>query len=174
MHKKIQNFKDRQRGAVLMISLIMLTVLTLIGLSSARISGLEILMGVNTQSSVDSLLIAEDSVFAGEQRVLVEFGGAPTIDFTANDEDGLYLDANLIIDTVDWSELASELEPRAGEPSREYIVEYIGPRIIPGGSLGVGTGALDNSRFVYRISGHGGASRGSARVVQTIFALRGS
>jgi len=172
MQERYQDFTNRQSGVVLVISLIMLTVLTLIGLSSARISGLEMLMGVNTQDSVVSLMLAEDSVFSGEQRVLNVFSGPPTFDLSTNEDDGLYLDENFALDTVDWSALIFENELRDGEPSRDYIVEYIGPRTIPGRGLGVGAGAVDDKRFLYRISGHGGSNRGSARVVQTIYALQ--
>ena len=172
MQNRMKKFSTRQNGVVLVISLIMLMVLTMLGLSSARISGLELLMGVNTQDTVTSLMIAEDSAFAGEQRILNDFGGPPNIDLSANDQDGLYLDADLVIDTVDWTTLMSEIEVRDGEPSREFIVEYIGPMTVPGRSLGVGTGVSDDKRFIYRVSGHGGANRGSARVVQTIYALR--
>jgi type IV pilus assembly protein PilX len=178
MQKRFQNssdgqkFNHRQSGVVLVISLIMLMVLTMIGLSSTRISGLEVLMGVNTQDTVVSLMIAEDSAFAGEQRILANFGGPPTFDLTADQEDGLYLDANLVINTVDWEVLIAEEEARDDEPPREYIIEYIGPRIVPGRSLGVGTGTVDDKRFMYRVSGRGESNRGSARVVQTIYALR--
>ena len=172
MQKPYLNFTNRQDGVVLVISLIMLTVLTMIGLSSARISGLEVMMGVNTRDSVASLMLAEASAFAGEQRILNDFSGPPTIDLTVDADDGLYLDQNINIDTVDWALLASEIEVRVGEPSREFIVEYIGPQTVPGRSLGVGLGTIDDKRFIYRVSGHGGSNRGSARVVQTIYALR--
>jgi len=147
-------------------------VLTMIGLSSARISGLEVLMGINTQDSVISLMTAEDSAFAGEQRILANFGGPPTFDLTVNQEDGLYLDANLVVNTVDWAALIAEEEARGDESPREFIIEYIGPFIVPGRSLGVGTGTADDKRVIYRISGRGESNRGSARVVQTIYALR--
>jgi len=167
------NISDRQDGVVLIISLIMLMVLTLIGLSSARISGLEVLMGTNTQNSVTSFMSAEDSAFAGEQRVLADFNGPPNIDLAANANDGLYLDAEVVVDTVDWSNLNFEVEPRVNESPREFIVEYIGPRTVPSGSQGVGVGAVGNMRYIYRINGHGGSNRGSARVVQTIFSTQG-
>ena len=172
MQQQHRNFTNKQSGVALVVSLIMLTVLTLIGLSSARISGLEVLMGVNTQDSVTSLMIAEDSVLSGEQRIVGLFGGPPTFDLSADPDDGLYLDANLDVDTVDWTPLASEMEARPGEAPREFIIEYIGPRTMPGSGLGVGTGSLDNKRFMYRVSGLGGSNRGSARVVQTIYALQ--
>jgi len=172
MQQQYQNLTNKQSGVALVVSLIMLTILTLIGLSSARISGLEVLMGVNTQDSVTSLMIAEDSVLAGEERIVTLFAGPPTFDLSADPDDGLYLDDNLDVNTVDWTPIASELEVRPDEPPRQFIVEYIGPRTIPGSGLGVGTGAVDNKRFMYRVSGLGGSNRGSARVVQTIYALQ--
>jgi type IV pilus assembly protein PilX len=163
---------NMQSGVVLVISLIMLLILTMIGLSSARISGLEILMGVNTQDSVASLMFAEDSALAGELRILADFNGPPAVDLSTDADDGFYLDDNLVIDTVDWTLLNTELSTRDYEPDREYIVEYIGPRIVAGRDLALGTGSVGDTRYLYRISGHGEADRGSARVVQTVYALR--
>jgi type IV pilus assembly protein PilX len=172
MHKQHSHQPANQRGMVLIISLIMLMVLTMIGLSSARISGLEVIMGANTENSVESLMVAEDSALSGEFRITAEFAGPPTFDLSADPDDGLYLDDNIVIETMDWSSLASEIETRAGQPDREYIIEYIGPRTLPGSSLAIGTGATGNIRYLYRVSGRGVSDRGSARVVQTIYALR--
>ena len=90
MQQQYQNLTHKQSGVALVVSLIMLTILTLIGLSSARISGLEVLMGVNTQDSVTSLMIAEDSVLAGEERIVALFAGPPTFDLSADPNDGLH------------------------------------------------------------------------------------
>jgi len=163
--------KNKQRGAVLVISLIILMMLLIIGVSSARISGIELLIGANARDSMVSLLLAEDSALAGEQKVFNDFSGPPTINMGEAD-DGFYLDDSIDVLVVDWSSLAHELETRTGLPSREYIVEYIGPRTIPGRSLTTGAGSSDAIRFLYRVSGRGSSNRGSARVVQTIYAAR--
>jgi type IV pilus assembly protein PilX len=172
MPKHYQQQPENQRGMVLVISLIMLMVLTMIGLSSTRISSLEVIMGVNTQNSVESLMLAEDSALAAEIKITEDFGGAPTINLSENTVDGFYLDSEIDLQTVDWSSLSHESVARTGHPDREYIVEYIGPRTLPGSSLAVGTGSTSEIRYLYRVSGRGDSERGSARVVQTIYALR--
>jgi type IV pilus assembly protein PilX len=172
MHMRYSNNSANQRGMVLIISLIMLMVVTMIGLSSARISVLEVLMGANTQNSVESLMVAEDSALSGEIKITEEFGGAPTYDLSVATDDGLYLDENIVIETVDWSSMTTEIETRDGQQDREYIIEYIGPRTVPGSSLAIGTGKTSDIRYLYRVSGRGNSERGSARVVQTIYALR--
>jgi len=58
----------------------------------------------------------------------------------------------------------------AGDAFREYILEYLGPVTATGGSLSVGAGMASDTRYLYRVSGRGASSRGSARVVQTIYA----
>ncbi|MFQ5635196.1 MAG: PilX N-terminal domain-containing pilus assembly protein [Gammaproteobacteria bacterium] len=171
MQERSQGSPGEQQGVALIVCMITLMVLTFIGMSSTRISKLEVLMGTNTQDSVTSFMIAEDSVFAGEQRVATVFNGPPTMNLSANTQDGLYMDVDIEIDTLDWAGIPYESEPRVGEPPREYIIEYIGPRTVPTGSLGAGTGVVGNQRFIYRVSGHGGSNRGSARVVQTIFSM---
>lgn len=172
MHKRHSHQPANQRGMVLIISLIMLMVLTMIGISSMRISGLEVIMGTNTENTIESLMVAEDSALSGEIKITEDFSGAPTYDLSVNPYDGFYLDDNVAIDTLDWSSLFFETETRDGQPDREYIIEYIGPRSLPGSSLSIGTGSTANIRYLYRVSGRGDSDRGSARVVQTIYALR--
>ena len=113
MQKQLSQHPANQRGMILIISLIMLMVVTMIGLSSTRISSLEVIMGANTQNTVESLIIAEDSALAGEIKVSNEFGGAPTINLSENSTDGFYIDADIDVyaitpvflwstDTVIW------------------------------------------------------------------------
>lgn len=162
------NSRSMQDGAALVVSLIMLLIMTLMILATSRSSILELLMAINSQSANEALQRAEDSTLRGEQRILADFDGIPTVDFGADLNDGLYLDAELVVDTVDWSGLAFESDG-VDENQRNYIIQYIGPATLPGGSVAMGAGGASNIRYLYRVNGQGLSSRSSARVVQTIF-----
>ncbi len=160
----------RQRGAALFVSLIMLAVMTLLVVAGTRISNLELIMGKNTQNNTLALARAEDSVVTGELFIEANAVGDPSVLFTRTKGDGLYIDDEIILNTTDWTKLVAE-ETGEGEDFREYIIEYLGPTPSPGSSLSVGAGAgsLD-IRYLYRVSGRGATSKGSERVVQTIYA----
>jgi len=155
------------------ISLIMLLLLTVIIVSGARSSTLELLLGNNTQHTAQALMRAEDSAVAAESLIELNYGSGPTGDFIAgqgqDQSGGLYVDGEIDVLSVDWSEYSAE-RIGAGDDFREYIIEYLGTATATGGSLSVGAGAASNIRYLYRVSGRGESSRGGARVVQTIYA----
>ena len=160
---------QRQKGMAMVISLIMLVLMTLVVVHGARSSTLEVFMANNVQATAESLLAAEDSAFAGEVLVEEEYNGAPTWDFSENPEDGLYLDDEIEMNKLDWTDMKVEVEG-ADDDMREYVVEYIGPVTALKGTLAIGAGAASDKRYLYRVSGRGESTRGSARVVQTIYA----
>jgi len=150
-------------------SLIMLVLMSLIILHGARSSNLELLLGNNAQNTAEALMKAEDSAVAGEILIEFNYAGAPAIDFSLDESDGVYIVGEIAIDTVDWTEFVAE-RVGDGDNYHEYIVEYLGPAAATGGSLSVGAGVASDTRYIYRVSGRGESSRGGARVVQTIYA----
>lgn len=163
------NIRSTQRGAAMAVSLIMLLLMTLIVLAASRTSILDLLMATNAQNANEALQRAEDSTLRGEQRILTDFDGAPTVDFAADPDDGLYVAGEITVDSVDWEALQVETEG-ADDELKEYMIEYLGPTPAVGGSLAIGAGAGSNMRFLYRVSGRGLSARNSRRVVQTIYA----
>jgi Tfp pilus assembly protein PilX len=160
---------SKQKGMAMFVSLIMLLLMTLIIIHGARSSTLEIFMANNVQSVAQALMRAEDSTLGGETFVAINYAGAPTVDFSANGDDGFYTDIEIDVNRLDWTEYQTE-RAGAGENLREYIVEYVGPVTALRGTLSVGAGAASDKRFLYRISGRGESTRGSTRVIQTIYA----
>jgi hypothetical protein len=150
-------------------SLIMLLLMTVIILHGARSSNLELLLGNNAQHTAQALMRAEDSAIAGEKLIELNYSGAPTNDFSVDEDDGVYIVGEIVLDSVDWTEFAAERIGN-GDDYREYIVEYLGPAAATGGTLSIGAGVASDTRYIYRVSGRGASSRGGARVVQTIFA----
>ncbi len=160
---------SKQKGMALFISLVMLLLMSVIIVHGARSSTLELLLGNNAQHTAQALMRAEDSVVAAESLIALNYVGAPTVDFSVSQSDGIYVDGEIDINTVDWTGYAAE-RIGVGDDYREYIIEYLGPATATGGSLSVGAGVASDTRYLYRVSGRGVASRGGARVVQTIYA----
>ena len=169
----IQLNRTRQRGIAMFVSLVVLLLMSMIILMSARASVLELFLGNNSQFITQSLMRAEDSVVAGETVVEKNYSGAPAIDFSTNEGDELYLDGEIDVQHYDWethTQSAGEVEGNQIIYYAQYVVEYIGPTPARGGSLSLGAGASSDTRYLYRVSGRGGANRGSNRIVQTIYA----
>lgn len=160
---------SQQKGMAMFLSLIMLLMMTLIIIHGARSSTLEIFLANNVQSVAQALMRAEDSTLVGETFVELNYPGAPTVDFSAVQTDGFYSDLEIDVVSLDWTDYTNE-HIGADAQLREYIVEYVGPVTAIEGSLAMGAGAASEKRFLYRVSGRGASSRGSTRVVQTIYA----
>ena len=164
-----KNFRSKQRGVALFVSLIMLLLMSIIVVQAARSSSLEILLGINSEHAAQALMLAEDSALTAEITIELNYPGAPAVDFNEKNDEGFYVAGDLEMDTMDWTSLQA-MRIGSGADHREYIVEYLGPAIAQGGSLSVGAGVASDKRFLYRVSGRGQFSRGTARVIQTIFA----
>ena len=87
--KQLQNV-SKQKGMAMFVSLIMLLLMTLIIITGARSSTLEVYLANNVQNVAEALMRAEDSTLTGETLVDVNFPGAPTFDFSDDPKDGLY------------------------------------------------------------------------------------
>jgi type IV pilus assembly protein PilX len=161
-----------QAGAALVVSLIALLLMTIIGVTAASSSSLELLIATNTQNAGEALAMAEDSVLAGELYVQTTHpGGGPTFDFSAAADDGYYVAGEVDVQNVDWSAIETEQAfDGGGSLLTEYVVEYLGTTSASGGTLAAGTGGGAGVRHLYRISGRGVSARGTVRLVQTIYA----
>ncbi len=164
-----RSLESKQRGVALLVSLVMLLLMSIIVVQAARSSTLEILLGVNSQHAAQALMMAEDSALTAEIVIEVNYPGAPTVKFNGSNTHGIHAGGDVEIDSVDWATLDAQRTGQ-GDDYREYFIEYIGPANAIGGSLAVGAGIVSNKRYLYRVSGRGQSSRGTARVVQTIYA----
>jgi type IV pilus assembly protein PilX len=122
-------FPRRQQGVALFISLVLLLVLTIIGVSSVQTTSLEVRMSRNEHDTLLAFQAAESALRDAEAQLLGITSTAPF-----NDTAGLY-EAVPLGEAENWqaagtwtggnSVLAEVVEGTAA-PSR-YIVEYIGP-----------------------------------------------
>ena len=190
MHYSIN--RSRQHGTALVISMIILLVTTMIILQGARSANLDLLVGNNSQSAAEALMLAEDSAIVGETMIATRYKGAPEIDYGDTISDGVFLAGQINVNSVNWDSMLYPPESdRAQDPytetvtgpdgettetehegsaERQFYAEYLGPAFATGGSVSVGAGVASDTRYMYRISGRGVSTRGGARVIQTIYA----
>tara|TARA_R110002049_G_scaffold252264_1_gene427135 strand:+ start:269250 stop:269801 length:552 start_codon:yes stop_codon:yes gene_type:complete len=126
----------KQKGVVLIIGLIMLTVMTLLAVSSMQSSGLQALMSNNTKDKMTAFEAAESAIRAAE--AYLDAQGVLNIGAFDDDEsDGLL--ANLYDEawneaSIDWTGSNSdavEVDVMGGvaTPPR-YVIQHIGP-VVP-------------------------------------------
>lgn len=170
----IQRNVHRQRGAVLMVSLVMLILVTLIGVAIMQTSTMEVVMVSNAQSRMTAMSEAENALVDGEIEITTSYGGTPSWDFSAIATDGLYNFgdfAGSIIDVVDWNDDAGPPGAyQTGPSGAKYATEYLGPYTTAGASLTMGAGGAVDKRYLYRVSGRGEFGDGGTRFVESIFA----
>jgi len=78
MHKNFSNYPNRQRGAVLVVSLLMLLVMTVLGIAAMQMTRFEERMAGNSRDINIAFQGAEAGLRDGEQRLL-DMVGTPAI-----------------------------------------------------------------------------------------------
>lgn len=172
---------ERQRGVALFISLVLLLVLTIIGVSSVQTTSLEVRMTRNEHDTLLAFQAAESALRDAE--VAVELV-ASTDDFLTGASDGLHTVADLG-DDENWQDDAiwgdansvaaeTDLENLAQPP--RFIVEHIGtverdenPFQDEGDDYGSGANVTDRVEM-FRITALGiGATENSRVMLQTTY-----
>lgn len=166
---------NRERGAAMVVALVMLLVLTLLATASARMTLMEERMTGNTQDRNIAFQAAEAGLRAGEDEAQV-----PVLPDFAVNADGLYTPAapgeDPVWQTVDWDDpdevlVSEELDDAPGmlaDAQVSYIVEQL-PRVpTPGEDLSADA-TVDEATF-YRVTARGVGVGGNATVtLQTTF-----
>lgn len=175
MNNRLSIPSGRERGAAMVIALVMLLVLTLLATASARMTLMEERMTGNTQDRNIAFQAAEAGLRAGEGEAQV-----PVLpDFDVNTK-GLYTPADPGDDPVwtlvDWTDedevlISDELADAPGtlaDAAASYIVEQL-PRVATPGESLAADASVDEATF-YRVTSRGVGVGGNATVtLQTTF-----
>ncbi len=158
----------REKGAAMVIALVMLLVLTLLATASARMTLMEERMTGNTQDRNIAFQAAEASLRAGEAQAQL-----PVLPVFDNNAAGLYESALPGVDphwsTVAWDSAADvliydELDDAPGQladASASYIVEQLPPVPQPGETLKIKE--VEDGTY-YRVTSRGVGVGGNAVV----------
>jgi type IV pilus assembly protein PilX len=152
-----------QRGAALVVSLILLLVMTILGVTALNSSILQGFMSASYQEQTVRLATAENILLEGEFDVedLVANG------VLTRGTDGYYF--NLDANPGDEFDAASLAE--AWPAASNFVIEYMGEFEIPGESIAVGGGLEDSLIHVFRVSARSVPpdERGGLRIVQSLY-----
>ncbi|MDP2904121.1 MAG: PilX N-terminal domain-containing pilus assembly protein [Methylovulum sp.] len=118
----------RQSGAVMVVSLIMLLLLTLIGITGAQVTGLEEKMVGNSKEEMAAFQAAESILRAGEAATAfppaftcAATGGYKDNTTTAGCQQPAYWQG------VNWSDINAKQTYSVGNLSGDYIIEQLDP-----------------------------------------------
>ncbi len=146
----------QQQGAVLALTLIILLVLTVVGVTTMNASSIQTFLARNTQFKQISFQNAESTLAAGEAawNTKIETCFSDASKCTTDLTPPFISD----VDNIDWSSIDSE----GTTPYGKYVVEYLGWRPLAGEN--------DKRTNLYRITALGlGPNSQSTTYVQTMF-----
>lgn len=164
------SFPARQRGAALMVSLIMLLLMTMIGVTSMQSTTMQEKMAGNVQDINKSFQAAEAALRKGEQ-----FLTAATLP-EFNDSDGLYQAAMAGTTPVwevtgNWSTSNSKIYSGLSDVAKppQYIIEEL-PATVDVNSGGLAADEPLTELGVYRVTAMGwGGSDTTITIVQSTY-----
>ena len=169
--------RSRQDGIVLFVALILLVILSLIGVTAARMQTVEERMARNEDNRQTGAQAAEAALRSAEANILQGIWNAAQFAADANGLYDLNATAGSVVPTINWQTQAiayagpnlSAIQSNARNPV--YIVESLPPVAIPGDSIGqVQYAAPTTPVAVYRITAVGqGADGTSTTMLQSIF-----
>ena len=164
-----------QKGAALILSLVILLAMTLIGVSSMDSAVLELKMAGTMQQQIVAMNRAEATLMAAEAQIDAMTTDGTTQNFEATD-DGFYPSTNALnLEQVNWDAISSETGPVTSANSVDdddaYVIEYLGVKPIPGETVkmdpngGITGGAVHTFRNTTRSA----SGRDVVRIVQSIY-----
>lgn len=174
-----------QRGAALVVSLILLLVMTIVGVAAMNGARMEISMAGLVQDEERALRDSEWALIAAEDLVEVLVADAGPYDFTTAD-DGYYLagvDGNPDASEIDWveegyhfivhdgSDVGSGDDDEGIDDDQTSIIEYMGGQTIPGEVQ------LDNpdgfiagdTAYIYRVTTRSATGGKAVRIIESIY-----
>lgn len=163
----------RQHGSSLVVTMIMLVVLMLMGVSAVVVSNAQYRMAGNLQFQNLALNNAESAVAQAESWITANHANAGFVDRSPG---GLYpVGMNPDPYTMAWNDDTSVKVDLFG--SQRFMIEMLAQdRVLPSNSIGTcnvyGLSGPCPRVNVYRITGRGASIRGAAKMVQSIFAVR--
>jgi len=148
-------------GAALLISLIMLVIVTMLGLSAMSQALLDIKMAAHFQSQVQLEAVAERNLLLAEQSINSIPLDKESFDFSLP-SDGFYDSSALLLELNNWDVISTNESLKGTVGRHDYIVEYLGSRV----HLGI-------EEPMYRVSIRSQLLSGAVKRLQTTISRSG-
>jgi len=149
----------QQKGAALAISLIMLLLLTIIGVTAMQSTIMQERMAGNSRERSNAFQVAEAALRDGEKYLIANLNPS-FLSTSSNSGDGLYFEntsANEAWYLTKTSVTASSVIGNIGDATNSYIIEELEP--VPDGNLGANRPVTNEH---YRITARGTGPAGTA------------
>lgn len=163
----------RQRGASLLVALVMLAVLMIMGVSAYVASNTQFRMAANLQFQNIAVASAESALATAENWIAANYNNAG---FTTRTAGGLY-PVGTAPDplTMPWDDTTSVKVDALG--SQRFMIELLAAdRVLPSNSIGncnvYGMSGPCPRVNVYRLTARGTSILGTTKQVQSVFAVR--
>ena len=163
-----------ERGAALVVSLVMLVVVTLIGVSVMSNSHLELLMTNNSHFQSDAFMLAEATLKAAEGTIpddnaTITWGDPFYNDDAPPNPDALRLDPNQPSSWNIYTAPAPAILNFPASTTENYVIDYLGSTIISGaGPCGaIGSECI----YTYRVWARSISSSGASRILRSTYAV---
>jgi type IV pilus assembly protein PilX len=148
-----------QSGAVLIVSLVLLLVMTILGVAAMNGAIMQGLMSSSYQQQTVTLAYAENLLLEGELDVelLVASGAAAR---------------NYYFDLAASPDDAFPATKTAAAWPHDFVIEYMGEFAVPGESVNEGGGFADSVVHIFRVSARRARAdeeRGGLRIVQSLY-----
>ena len=185
-HQMSHGPRSKQSGIVLFVALILLVILSMIGVTAARMQTVEERMARNEDNRMTGAQAAEAALRTAEAGILQGLWGTAQFATNANGTYELTASSGSVVPTINWSTATSAtvflynggsiigpalsaIASNARAP--KYVVESLPPVAIPGESIGqVQYAAPTTPVAVYRVTANGqGPDSTSSTTLQSIF-----
>jgi type IV pilus assembly protein PilX len=153
------DYPRRQHGAALVVSLVLLLVLTILGITALNSSIMQNFMSSSYRQQTVTLADAENILLAGE------FDVEELVGFGVNGRAWYF---NLDADPTD----AFPVTTFDQAWPNDWVIEYMGEFQIPGESAAIGGGFEDSLIHIFRVSARAEREeglRGGLRIVQSLY-----
>jgi len=160
-----------ERGAVLVVSLFLLVVLTLLGVTSMQGTTMETRIAVNREDRATAFMAAEAALRDAEQAVQVQTSTPNPVDATcvANCDvwapGALFGDYDDYLDPAIWADgrIPASAAPLVGVAAAPtYAIEFV--RFVPD-TLNIGGGGQVSGRYFYQVTARGEGETATAHAV---------
>ncbi|MCH6566595.1 MAG: hypothetical protein IH811_12100 [Proteobacteria bacterium] len=162
---------SQQKGISILVTMVMLLVMTLIGVSSMKTAIVELKMAGSMQQEGLALNRAEEALRVGETNVDAIIADPAAFDFAAVG-DSYYVNADAVaVQQIDWAAQGITSQQAGANAGDVYVTEYLGAKAIPGESTKISTDGKIIGGFVhtFRITTRSATGKNAVRLIQGIY-----
>lgn len=161
---------SRQRGVILVTSLLILLMVTMLAASAFNTSYIQTLIAGNIKFQTVSFNKAERALRDAETAIENMIAEAGFFDFSTAGDGYYNIGESLDVRALDWDNIAAV--ESGSEPGDKFVIQYYGRQEIPGSDQAAagGSGAVIGSYvYTYVVTARSLTSKRAQRVVQSVY-----